>query len=113
MRKMIKVLLSAVAFSLCGVQAIALAGPIIMPRVYIAPVRVAPVIAQPARVTPPPARVSAPAPKAKQADSTVNSIVPIMTGIAVMNATSSANAASSANDPSDSIIDDDDEENLE
>lgn len=112
MRKMIKVLLSAVAFSLCGVQAIALAGPIIMPRVYIAPVRVAPVIAQPARVTPP-ARVSAPAPKAKQADSTVNSIVPIMTGIAVMNATSSANAASSANDPSDSIIDDDDEENLE
>lgn len=94
MRKMIKSLFSAIAFSLCAVQTVALAGPVIMPRVYIPPVRIAPVTPT-VKVTPPPARVQAP--KTSQPDTTAASLIPIMTGIAVMNATSSANAANAAN----------------
>jgi hypothetical protein len=92
MRKMISLMFSVVALVLCGFQTAALAGPIIvMPRVYIPPVRVA-TPAPAVKVTPPPARVATP--KTNQSESTTNSLVPIMTGIAVMNATSSANAAS-------------------
>lgn len=111
MRNMIKLMSTGLVLVLCGFQAVALAGPIIMPRVYIPPVRVAPVIAQPARVTLPPARVATPAPK--QTDSTVNSLVPIMTGIAVMNATTSANTINSSADPSDILMDEVDEIEIE
>jgi hypothetical protein len=113
MRNIIKLMSTGLVLVLCGFQAVALAGPIIMPRVYIPPVRVAPVIAQPARVTPPPARVTTPAPKPKQTDSTVNSLVPIMTGIAVMNATTSANTINSSADPSDILMDEVDEVEIE
>lgn len=105
MRKMMKLMISVVAFSLCGFQAVALAGPvIIMPRVYVAPVRVAPP-APAVKVTPPPARVATP--KTSQPESTASSLVPIMTGIAVMNATSSANAA--ANQDEDDNVDSEEE----
>lgn len=104
MRNMIKLMSTGLVLVLCGFQAVALAGPIIMPRVYIPPVRVAPVIAQPARV-------ATPAPK--QTDSTVNSLVPIMTGIAVMNATTSANTINSSADPSDILMDEVDEIEIE
>lgn len=91
MRKMIRLMFSVVALALCGFQTAALAGPIIiMPRVYIPPVRVA-TPAPAVKVTPPPARVATQKPS--QPESTASSLVPIMTGIAVMNATSSANAA--------------------
>lgn len=93
---MIKLMFSAVALALCAFQTAAIAGPmIVMPRVYVAPVRVAPV-APAVKVSPPPARVQAP--KASQPDNTANSLIPIMTGIAVMNATSSANAANAEDD---------------
>lgn len=93
MRKMISLMFSVVALALCGFQTAALAGPIIvMPRVYIPPVRVA-TPAPAVKVTPPPARVTTQ--KTNQPESTASSLVPIMTGIAVMNATSSANATSS------------------
>lgn len=92
MRKMISLMFSVVALALCGFQTAALAGPIIvMPRVYVPPVRVA-TPAPAVKVTPPPARVATQ--KTSQPESTASSLVPIMTGIAVMNATSSANAAS-------------------
>jgi hypothetical protein len=93
---MIKLMFSAVTLALCAFQTVALAGPmVVMPRVYVAPVRVAPVTPT-VKVTPPPARVQAP--KASQPDTTATSLIPIMTGIAVMNATSSANAATSEED---------------
>jgi len=111
MRKMMKLMISVVTFSLCGFQAVALAGPvIIMPRVYVAPVRVS-TPAPAVKVTPPPARVATP--KTSQPESTASSLVPIMTGISVMNATSSANAA--ANQDEDDNEDDnvDGEEELD
>lgn len=108
MRKMISLMFSVVALALCGFQTAALAGPIIvMPRVYIPPVRVA-TPAPAAKVTPPPARVATQ--KNSQPDTTANSLVPIMTGIAVMNATSSANSAHQDEDDND---DTDTEEELD
>lgn len=105
MCKMIKLMISVITFSLCGFQAVALAGPvIIMPRVYVAPVRVS-TPAPAVKVTPPPARVATP--KTSQPESTASSLVPIMTGIAVMNATSSANAA--ANQDEDDNVDSEEE----
>lgn len=87
---MIKLIFSAITLALCAFQTAALAGPmVVMPRVYVAPVRVAPVTPT-VKVMPPPARVQTP--KASQPDTTATSLIPIMTGIAVMNATSSANA---------------------
>lgn len=108
MRKMISLMFSVVALALCGFQTAALAGPIIvMPRVYIPPVRVA--TPAPAVKVTPPARVTTQ--KTNQPESTASSLVPIMTGIAVMNATSSANATSSQdeddNDNDDTVPEED------